>query len=200
MPLQRALHLFSNMADGAYSHDDWAFYPSSARLGPLAARVEILCRAERFVCAGATGEQPVTLFVVDGEIAAIASTGPLRVGWLEDNRRARGGLETLPDFFALPRDEQGRPIIPATRVTALVEAREAWATELGQIDEVTRAITSGLLVMPRIASPTRQTALRNHPSWENDLGAKQALGPVIDRKSTRLNSSHSSVSRMPSSA
>jgi hypothetical protein len=35
------------------------------------------------------------------------------------------GLEALPDFIALPRDEVGRPIIPQSRVTALVEARDA---------------------------------------------------------------------------
>ena len=33
-----------------------------------------------------------------------------------------------------------------------------------------------------------------------DLARSNAFTPVIDRKSTRLNSSHSSVSRMPSSA
>ena len=37
--------------------------------------------------------------------------------------------------------------------------------------------------------------------WDIDEGeAKKALEKVKDRKSTRLNSSHSSVSRMPSSA
>ena len=33
--------------------------------------------------------------------------------------------------------------------------------------------------MPRIAAPSQQTALRNHPSWEKDEDAKRALGPVI---------------------
>ena len=98
---------------------------------------------------------------------------------MEDCRRARGGLESLPDFIALPRDEEGRPIIPDSRVTALVEAREAWATQLGTLDGVTRAITRGQLVMPRMSSPTQRTALRIHPSWENDEVAKRALGPVI---------------------
>ena len=94
-------------------------------------------------------------------------------------RRDAGGLKSLPDFIALPRDEDGRPIIPTSRVTALVEAREAWSTELGTLDAVTRSITRGQLVMPRVSAPSQQTVLRNHPSWENDEDAKRALGPVI---------------------
>ena len=86
-------------------------------------------------------------------------------------------MESLADFISLPRDEEGRPIIPTSRVTALVEAKGAWATELGMLDAVTRSITLGQLVMPRIAAPSQQTALRNHPSWEKDEDAKRALGP-----------------------
>ena len=37
------------------------------------------------------------------------------------------------------------------------------------------------------------------PRYDEAL-AKQVLDRILDRKSTRLNSSHSSVSRMPSSA
>ena len=33
--------------------------------------------------------------------------------------------------------------------------------------------------MPKISTPSQQTALRNHPSWEDDPKAKAALGPVI---------------------
>ena len=33
--------------------------------------------------------------------------------------------------------------------------------------------------MPRVSSPSQQTVLRNHPSFENDAAAKAALGPVI---------------------
>ena len=60
-----------------------------------------------------------------------------------------------------------------------MEALEAWATELGSLDAVTRYIMRGQLVMPRISAPSQQTVLRNHPSWENDEDAKRALGPVI---------------------
>ena len=72
-----------------------------------------------------------------------------------------------------------RAVGALSRVSALVEAKEAWATELGTLDAETRSITRGQLVMPRIAAPSQQTALRNHPSWEKDEDAKQALGPVI---------------------
>ena len=122
-------------------------------------------------------ESDTTLFLVEGTVAAVVCGRRLRVQWLEEARRDAGGLESLPDFISLPRDEEGRPIIPTSRVTALVEAKEAWATELGTLDAVTRSITRGQLVMPRIAAPSQQTALRNHPSWEKDEDAKRALGP-----------------------
>jgi hypothetical protein len=63
----------------------------------------------------------MTLFLVGGAIAALVSRKHLRSQWLEEARDA-GGLESLPNFIALSRDEGGRPIIPTSRVTALVEA------------------------------------------------------------------------------
>ena len=90
-----------------------------------------------------------------------------------DQARDRG-LETLPDFIALPRDEQGRPINPRSRVTALVEAQQAWESELGTLDAVTATIVAGKLVMPKVALPSQQTFLRKHPSWEKDPKAKVA--------------------------
>ena len=179
LPLDAALRAFQPLAVGAYSHDDHHFFPACPELGPIADRPTILARAERLVICGGEGEADSTLFLVDGLIAAIASTRPLTIRWLESLRRAAGGLESLPDFIALPRDEAGRPIIPKSRVTALVEARDAWAVELGSLDAVTRAITEGRLVMPKVSAPTQQTALSNHPSWEKDEAAKRALGPVI---------------------
>ena len=68
----------------------------------------------------------------------------------------RSGLEPLPDFMSLPRDEEGRPIISTPRVTALVEAKEACATELGTLDAAPRSITRGQLVMSRIAALSQQ--------------------------------------------
>ena len=73
--------------------------------------------------------------------------------WPEEARRV---AESLSDFISLPRDEEGLPIIPTPRVTALVEAKEAWATELGTLDAVPRSITRGQLGKPRIAALSQQ--------------------------------------------
>ncbi len=118
---------------------------------------------------GCEGGGDTTIFMLAGSVAAVASDKVLRSAWADGPRRLKEGLEALPDFIALPRDEEGRPIIPQSRVTALVEARDAWASELCTLDAVTRSITRGQLVMPRISAPSQQKALRNHPSWENDV-------------------------------
>ena len=178
MPLSMALSAFGRLSVGHYSHDDKSFFPENPTLGPIADRVSLLCGAQRVTVHGCDGEEEVTLFLVGGVVAALVGRKRLRSRLLEDARRITGGLESLPDFIALPRDEEGRPIIPTSRVTALVEARAAWATELGSIDAVTRTITQGQLVMPRVSAPSQQTVL-NHPSWKNDEDAKRALGPVI---------------------
>ena len=49
-------------------------------------------------------------------------------------------------------------------------------------------------------SPTFRSELREIPSLRNALSVLGIYVQAVDRKSTRLNSSHSSVSRMPSSA
>ena len=179
MHLVRALRVFGGLGTGAYSHDDCCFYPGGAGLGPLADRVSLLASADRLVIRGGEGERDTTLYLVSDQIAAIVRPCRLRISWVDDLRRRAGGLETLPDWIALPRDEEGRPILPKSRVTALVEAGEAWAHELGSLDAVTATITRGKLVMPKVSSPSQQTYLRNHPSWERDEAAKRALGPVI---------------------
>jgi hypothetical protein len=139
----------------------------------------LLSTARRLVVSGCMGGGDTTIFLLAGAVAAIVSDKALRAAWAVGPRRRRVGLEALPDFIALPRDEAGRPIILQSRVTAMVEARDAWASELGTLDAVTRSITRGQLVMPRVSAPSQQKALRNHPSWENDEDAKRALGPVI---------------------
>ena len=174
-----AMEGFSVLGHGAYSHDDRSFYPDTPLLGPLSMRPSVLHQAVRHFIPGRAGQPDITIFLHKGVVAAVSSTRRLRINWLEDMRRSAGGLESLPDFICLPRDESGRPIIPLTRVTALVEAQKAWHTELGQLDAVTSAIVSGKLVMPKISSPSQQTVLRNHPSFDKDDKAKEALGPVI---------------------
>ena len=49
----------------------------------------------------------------------------------------------------------------------------------GTLDAVTATIVAGKLVMPKLALPSQQTFLRNHPSWEKDPDSNEALGPVI---------------------
>jgi hypothetical protein len=117
-----AMNGFGVLAHGSYSHDDHSFYPDSLLLGPMSIRPSLLHRADRLAIPGATGQPDVTIFSLNGIVAAITSTRRLRIRWLEDMRRSAGGLEGLPDFICLPRDESGRPIIPLSRVTALVEA------------------------------------------------------------------------------
>ena len=179
LPLDRAMALFSCLGGGRYSHDDHCFYPCTASLGPLSVRLALLAKSDRFVVPGADGEGNITLFIHPEGICAVVSDRRLRSRHLADIHRAPGGLLSLPDFICLPRDESGRPIVPKSSVTALVEAQEAWHSELGPIDGVSSAIVRGLLVMPKIAAPSQQTVLRNHPSFKNDAAAKAALGPVI---------------------
>ena len=97
--------------------------------------------------------------------------------WPEEAHRDAGGLESFPDFISLPRDEESRPIIPTSRVTALVGAKEAWATELGSLDAVTRSITRGQLVIPRIVALSQQTA--QPPVVGEGRGRQAGAGPVI---------------------
>jgi hypothetical protein len=143
-------------------HDDKCFFPENAILGPVANSISLLQGAEHRVVRGCEGEADMTLFLVGGVIAALVSEKRLRSQWLEEACRAAGCLESLPDFIALPRDEYGRPIIPTiiptSRVTALVEARDAWASEPGTLDAVTRLITRDQLVMPRVSAPADSVA------------------------------------------
>jgi hypothetical protein len=179
LPAAGAMEAFGALGRGSFSHDDKCFYPESAALGPIADSIGLLSIARRLVGRGCEGEGDTTVFRLAGAVAAIVSDKALRAAWADGPRHWREGLEVLPDFIALPRDEAGRPIIPQSLVTALVEARDAWASELGTLDTVTRSITRGQLIMPRISAPSEQKALCNHPSWEINEDAKRALGPVI---------------------
>ena len=90
------------LGSGHFSHDDTAFFPDNPVLGPVVDRIRCLHHVTRRAVGGAEGEADCTLFLVDGAIAAIASTRRLRAGWLEDCRCACGGLESIPDFIAPP--------------------------------------------------------------------------------------------------
>ena len=98
----QALAAFGLLGSGRFSYDDTAFFPDNPVLGPVADRIRCLHHAIRLAVGGAEGEADCTFFLVDGAIAAIASTRRLRAGWLEDCRCACGGLESIPDFIAPP--------------------------------------------------------------------------------------------------
>ena len=172
MAIEQALHTFGYLDVGAYSTDDRCFYPDAPGLGPISDRVSELQNASRLVIRGAEGEHDWTILVVAGRAAAMVADRRIRIHWDAETRRATCGLETLPDFIALPLDELGSPIIPRTRVTALVEAQRAWESELGTLDAVTATIVAGKLAMPKVALPSQQTL----PSWEKDPKAEKALG------------------------
>ena len=124
-------------------------------------------------------EGTLVVSLLDGVVHAVTASRRLRPSPRAAPEAPRACLSSLPSFIALPRDEDGRPIIPRTMVTTLVEHQEAWHTELGSIDAATSAITRGLLIMPKVAVPSQQQVLRNHPSWEDDPAAQAALGPII---------------------
>jgi hypothetical protein len=131
LPAAGAMEAFGTLGRDSFSHDNKCFYPESAALGPIADRIGLLSTARRLVVGGCEGEWDTTIFLLAGAVVAIVSDKALRAAWADGPRRWREGLEALPDFIALQRDVVGRPIIPQSRVTALVEARDAWASELG---------------------------------------------------------------------
>ena len=135
MPAIEALRLFAQLGNGQFSHIDRCFFPTNEVLGPVADRIGLLYCAKRKETRGCEGEAATTLLLVEGTVAAAVCGRRLRVQWQEEARRDAGRLESLPDFISLPRDEEGRFIIPTSRVTALVEGlsrprrrgRRSWA-------------------------------------------------------------------------
>ena len=121
----------------------------------------------------------MTVTFSDGLVPSVSAHQRLRLPARAPRPAPGAGLSSRPSFVALPRDQEGSPIIPRTMVTTLVEHQDAWHTELGTIDAATSAIVEGLLVMPKVAVPSQQRIFRNHPSWEDDPAAKAALGPII---------------------
>jgi hypothetical protein len=138
-------------------------FPENVVLGSVAYRIRLLMGAEHLVVRGCAGEADVTLFLADGVVAALVQgKRPALSGW----RRCAGppAVSNHYQISELCRDEDGRPILPTSRVTALVEVWVALATELGTLDAVTRSITRGQLVMYHISAPSQQKVLHNHLS------------------------------------
>ena len=80
---------------------------------------------------------------------------------------------------------------------SLVPAATAWMGE-NFLVPIPTAFYGGILLMPAIAYHLLQRAILRRQGSDSVLA--NALGTDIDRKSTRLNSSHALTSRMPSSA
>jgi hypothetical protein len=120
MPAAGAMAAFSTLGKGSFSHDDKYFYLESISLGPIADRIGFLSTARRLVVSSCEGGGETTIFLLAGAVAAVASLSDkaLRAAWTDGPRR-REGLEAFPEFIALLRDEEGRLIIPQSRVTAL---------------------------------------------------------------------------------
>lgn len=127
----------------------------------------------------------ITVFLVEGKIVLVSSDTPLRsvpARLLQAPCTRTGGKRTrwLPSFIRLPRDSStGLPIIPDANVTTVVERAGVWHARLGPLDGTAKAIVDGNFTYPRKSWALTPSWMRNHPSWEDDLKAKEALGPTI---------------------
>jgi len=131
----------------------------------------------------------LTLFFASGRLVVIACshsvlprqhiTSPRLM--VVSQRPGRGMFPSrfMPDYIRLKCDKNGWPIQPSRWVTSLVEARKEWHRLLGPLDAVTAAIVDGKLVMPKPKFPLHGSWRPNHPSWERNKDAKQALGPKL---------------------
>ena len=170
-PWNTALRAWSPVLTGQYSSNGKFFRPMPAPPSTASAHSIIL--------PGTISEHPTTILWDGKVILAISSTSVLRIKTTGKHNRAVAGLQSLPDFICLPRDPSGKPIIPLSRVTALVEAQQAWVHLLGPLDTVSSSIVHGTLVMPKISSPSCSNSQKNHDSLDSDPVAQTALGPVI---------------------
>gem|GEM_PF-2417476 len=127
----------------------------------------------------------LTVFLVDGKIALVHSDVPLRSvppRLLQAPRTRTGGKRTrwLPSFIRLSCDPStGLTLIPNANVTTVVERSGAWHARLGPLDGTAKAIVDGNFTYPRKSWALTPSWMRNHPSWEDDPKAKEALGPTI---------------------
>ena len=114
-PFEQALDIFGYLDAGAYSTDDYCFYPDAPGLGPISDRVSELQNAPRLVSRGAGGERDWTIFVVARRAAAVVADRRIHIRWDAETSRATGGLETLPDFIRVGRVTVARGRWPPPR-------------------------------------------------------------------------------------
>ena len=73
---------FSQVGRGQFSRYDKCFFPENVVLGSVAYRIRLLMGAEHLVVRGRAGEADVTLFLVDGVVAALVQgKRPALSGW-----------------------------------------------------------------------------------------------------------------------
>jgi hypothetical protein len=180
LPASAAMEASGTLGRCSFSHDDKCFFPENASIGPIMDRVGHLSAARRLVVSGCEGGGDTTIFLVSGAVVAIASDRALRALWTDRSRRREDSLEALPDFISLPRDEEGRPIIPQSHVTALVEAQDAWALELDTLARCHAFNYAGAAGHATDIGAFAADGAAQHPSWESDedakLGHRQVVG------------------------
>ena len=115
-------------------------------------------------------------------------------------------LPSLGEVLAMDVCRRGRPTVVAGHDRLDTPVRWVHAIEL---TDVARLLRGGELVLSTgIALPDDERLLAAYVTELADVGVaglavelgRRYAGSLPDRKSTRLNSSHQSVSRMPSSA
>ena len=98
--------------------------------------------------------------------------------------------------------QAGQTVDVSVRGSALLGAKAVWFARAGGVVDagVTGQIAGGTVAVDASAKPLHQAKCAN--CHELRSPANRSLSPEqwTDRKSTRLNSSHSTLSRMPSSA
>ena len=125
------------------------------------------------------------MFLVDGKIVLVRSDVPLRLAparLIQAPRTSGGGKRTrwFPSFIRLSRDSTtGLLRMPEANVTTVVERARVWHARLGSLDGTAKAIVDGNFTYPRKSWALSPSWMRNHPSWEDDAKAKEALGPTI---------------------
>lgn len=157
---------------GAYSSDGTVFFVDDYGR-------EHLQECVWFPLVGLIDDVTVYVALSGGVIRAVSSTVSLRLQGPHGRDLGRGTLEDLPYYVVMALDELGEAVLPTQRVTTIVERREAWSRLLGSLDAVTQTIVDGRLVLPKTGFLLRRLSLANHPSFENDRVAQEALGKIL---------------------
>ena len=162
--------------------------------------------------ADAGGRLKCAIFLAECIMPSSINAETLR--WITDPATPR---DEIRGFIAKLSDPAKAELIRRLTKTARRQARWTYAPQASPLAQLCPQLpglgsNAGMLPTPRGPRPTGDR-LQNHPSRTAVSGPHRALLPlppdcrlqrlpvsVPDRKSTRLNSSHTDISRMPSSA